>query len=93
VSDWRTGILTENWRTEAVGGASEAPTYKALRTKNYLWVKYVNGERELYDMRNDPYQLNSLDPKDNQRLVRTLNDQLDRLVTCDGPECRAAETG
>lgn len=93
VSGWRTGFLTENWRTDAVGGTSDAPTYKALRTQSFLWNRYVNGERELYDMRNDPNQLDSRDPKDDQRLVRRLNNQLDRLVTCDGPECRAAETG
>ena len=93
VSSWRTGILTENWRTEAVRGASEAPTYKALRTKNFSWVKYVNGERELYDMRKDPNQLKSLNPKNDRRLVRRLNGQLDRLGNCHGRKCRAAETG
>ena len=92
VSNWRTGILTENWRTDAVGGTSDAPTYKALRTENFSWVRYANGERELYDMRNDPHQLHSRDPSKNRSLVRGLNNQLDRLATCDGPECRAAET-
>jgi hypothetical protein len=33
------GELTENWRTEAVGGISDTPTYKALRTQNFLWVR------------------------------------------------------
>jgi N-acetylglucosamine-6-sulfatase len=92
VSNWRTGILTENWRTKAVGGMSDAPTYKALRTKSFLWVRYANGERELYDLRDDPYQLNSRDPSKNRSLVRGFNNRLDRLATCDGAECRAAET-
>lgn len=92
VSNWRTAILTENWRTDAVGGTSDAPTYKALRTKNFSWVRYVNGERELYDLRNDPYQLHSRSPSKNRSLVRGLNNRLDRLATCDGAECRAAET-
>ena len=92
VSNWRTGILTENWRTDAVGGKSDAPTYKALRTKNFSWVRYANGERELYDLRNDPYQLHSRDPSKNRSLVRGYNNRLDRLATCDGAECRAAET-
>jgi len=91
-SNWRTGILTENWRTEGVGGPSDAPTYKALRTQNFSWVKYVNGERELYDMRNDPYQVQSRDPSKNRSLVRRYNNQLGMLATCDGAECRAAET-
>jgi N-acetylglucosamine-6-sulfatase len=91
-SNWRTGILTENWRTDAVGGTSDAPTYKALRTKNFSWVRYVNGERELYDLRQDPYQLNSRDPSKNRSLVRGYNTRLDRLATCARAECRAAET-
>jgi N-acetylglucosamine-6-sulfatase len=91
-SNWRTGILTENWRTEAVGGISDAPTYKALRTKNFSWVRYVNGERELYDLRNDPHQLNSRDPSKNRSLVRRYNNRLEKLATCDGAECRAAES-
>ena len=92
VSNWRTGILTENWRTDAGGGMSDAPTYKALRTKNFSWVRYVNGERELYDMRDDPYQLNSRDPSHNRSLVRRYNNRIEQLATCDGAECRAAET-
>ena len=92
VSNWRKGILTENWQTNAVGGTSDAPTYKALRTKGFSWVRYVNGERELYDMRNDPYQLNARDPSKNRSLVRRYNDRLDKLATCAGAECRAAET-
>jgi N-acetylglucosamine-6-sulfatase len=92
VSNWRTGILTENWKTEAVGGTSEAPAYKALRTQNLSWVRYVNGERELYDLRNDPYQVHSRSPSKNRSVVRELNNQLDRLATCEGAECRAAET-
>ena len=91
-SNWRTGILTENWRTDGVGGPSNAPIYEALRTQNFSWVRYENGERELYDMRNDPYQLNSRDPSKNRSLVRGYNNRLDRLATCDGAECRAAET-
>src|SRR5829696_6129355 len=80
VSNWRTGVLTENWRTDAVGGTSEAPTYKALRTQNVPWVRYANGERELYDMRNDPHQLHSRDPSKNRSLVRGYNNRLDRLA-------------
>jgi N-acetylglucosamine-6-sulfatase len=92
VGNWRTGILTENWRTSGVGGPSDAPTYKALRTQEKLWVRYVNGERELYGLRSDPYELRSRNPKDNRRLVRGFNNQLDRLANCAGAGCRAAET-
>jgi N-acetylglucosamine-6-sulfatase len=93
VGNWRTGILTENWGTETAGGMSNAPTHRALRTKNFSWVRYANGKRELYDMRNDPYQVKYREPGDNQRLERRSNIQLERLFNCDGVKCRVAETG
>jgi N-acetylglucosamine-6-sulfatase len=92
VSNWRKAILTENWRTKGVGGPSEAPTYKALRTKGFSYVRYVNGERELYDLRKDPYQVNARNPRKNRSAVRAYNKRLDRLATCAGARCRAAET-
>jgi N-acetylglucosamine-6-sulfatase len=36
------------------------PTYCGLRTEPYSFVTYATGERELYDLVNDPYQLQSL---------------------------------
>jgi arylsulfatase A-like enzyme len=85
-SNWRSAFLEE-----AVANAVDRPAFKAVRTHKHLWVEYANGERELYDLRRDPHQLQSRSPKDNQRLVRGLNNQLDRLATCKGEGCRAAE--
>ena len=34
-----------------------APVYAGLRTARYLYVEYTDGERELYDLRSDPYEL------------------------------------
>ena len=92
VGNWRTGFLTENWRTKAQSRRNLAPSYKALRTRNFLWTRYANGERELYDMLKDPYQLNSRKPQSKPKLVRGLNNQLNKLQACDGAKCRAAET-
>src|SRR6476620_3065053 len=33
----------------------EEPTYKAIRTPRYVYVEYNDGEREMYDLQNDPY--------------------------------------
>src|SRR5918995_5123350 len=38
----------------------DSPPYLALRTERYLYLEYANGERELYDMQIDPYQLQNL---------------------------------
>ncbi|MDQ3055136.1 MAG: sulfatase [Actinomycetota bacterium] len=64
--------------------------YRGIRTEQWLYIEYEQtGERELYDMANDPYQLQSLhaDPAyDRQRLA--LADQLSALRDCAGEACR-----
>lgn len=36
-----------------------APGYDAIRTDRYLYVEYTTGDRELYDLQIDPYELQS----------------------------------
>ena len=36
------------------------PTYCAIRNQRYLYVKYVDGQEELYDLSTDPYELQNL---------------------------------
>ena len=68
-------------------------TYKAIRTPRYVYVEHFaradSGERELYDLRRDPFQLASKHDVDRYDDVRrALADRLDRLRRCDGAECR-----
>jgi N-acetylglucosamine-6-sulfatase len=35
-------------------------TFTGLRTERYKYVEYATGERELYDLRSDPYELRNL---------------------------------
>jgi N-acetylglucosamine-6-sulfatase len=70
------------------------PSYEAIRTPEALYVEYRNGDREFYDLKRDPAQLNnrywSLRPHRRRRLERTLN----RLRACRGQAgCWAAATG
>jgi N-acetylglucosamine-6-sulfatase len=53
--EWRDAILIEHLR-----GANPVPTYCAVRTDRYLFAAYGTGERELYDLSVDPYQLRNL---------------------------------
>jgi N-acetylglucosamine-6-sulfatase len=64
-------------------------TYRAVRTRRWLYVRYRGGERELYDLRRDPDQLTSLhaDPR-YRRTRRALARELWRLARCGGAECR-----
>ena len=49
---WRHALLIEHLR-----GTNPIPTYCAIRTSRYLFVSYITGERELYDLANDPFEL------------------------------------
>jgi N-acetylglucosamine-6-sulfatase len=64
-------------------------TYRAVRTERWLYVVYRSGERELYDLIDDPFQLHSRhnDPR-YAATRRALRRELDRLATCRGRICR-----
>jgi arylsulfatase A-like enzyme len=68
-----------------------SPPYLALRTVQYLYVEYANGERELYDMLADPYQLQNLATTADPALLADLATKLDQLRVCAGADCRDAE--
>ena len=36
------------------------PEYHGLRTDTYTYVEYLDGDRELYDLRHDPYELTNV---------------------------------
>jgi arylsulfatase A-like enzyme len=57
-------------------GAGNPPSYEAIRTRDSLYVEYATGEREYYDLRRDPFELDNLaatlPPARLQRLDRAL---------------------
>jgi arylsulfatase A-like enzyme len=68
----------------------EEPTFKAIRTERYLYAEYSSGERELYDLKNDPYELQSRDRAPAYARVRSrLAARLQKLENCAGASCRA----
>jgi N-acetylglucosamine-6-sulfatase len=75
--------------------AGEAPstrralTYRAIRTRRWLWVEYRGGIRELYDLARDPGELRSrhMDPR-YRRTRRALDRVLRRLAHCKDAGCR-----
>jgi arylsulfatase A-like enzyme len=71
--------------------AGRIPVFQALRTKDHLYVEYDTRERELYDLRQDPYQLQNQSGTAPASLVQSLQSQLDALRGCAGAKCRAAE--
>jgi arylsulfatase A-like enzyme len=66
------------------------PDYAGVRTTRYLYVEYINGDRELYDLAADPdemYNLAGTDPALEGRLANLVA----ALRVCRGASCRALE--
>jgi N-acetylglucosamine-6-sulfatase len=90
--------LPEGWRQAVRSGAWShrdwgRPGLEAVRTEEHLYVEYGTGERELYDLREDPYQLDNLYGTAEPELLQRLREQLAVLRGCSGVYCRAAEDG
>jgi N-acetylglucosamine-6-sulfatase len=47
------------WPTDrgVLAELNEPVRYSAIRTRRYLYARYADGERELYDLRSDPFEL------------------------------------
>ncbi len=64
--------------------------YRAIRTPRFKLVRYPGGERELYDLRRDPFEQRSLHKRKRYNaLQRRLGRKLTRLQRCRGAKnCR-----
>jgi N-acetylglucosamine-6-sulfatase len=67
------------------------PTFLGVRSMWHSYVEYENGERELYNIQADPYQLSNIPKRSNKKLHNHMACQLASLRSCAGAGCRAAE--
>lgn len=72
-------------------GVGGSPPFWAVRTETYKYVEYDNGERELYNLRTDPYELENIYEAADSSLVEDLKGRLEALRDCSGAGCREAE--
>lgn len=77
---------TDNLLVGVEGGA-----FRAIRGGDYVYVEYVNGEKEFYDLLNDPYQLENLAGRLSEETLGLLKARLAALKYCAAAECRALE--
>jgi N-acetylglucosamine-6-sulfatase len=71
-----------------------APVYQAVRTPRYLYVEYENGEKELYDLARDPYQLQNRQFDVGYLAIKAeLQRRLEALRSCAGASCRTRPAG
>jgi hypothetical protein len=86
---WRDGGL-EVGRDLLVDNMPGVTHFDAIRSRNFLYAEYQNGDRELYDLQKDPYELQSQHTNAAfDRIKNALAARLRNLVTCAGATCRA----
>ena len=94
-ADWRTGVLTQSLGESRPGDPDyepfAPPKFNALRTPQWLFTNYQTGERELYDLKNDPFEQVNIVRTANPVLLAQLQTQLDALSVCRGETCRIAD--
>jgi arylsulfatase A-like enzyme len=92
-AEWRKHVLVEFTRPADRSSAAQTPVpaYQALRTEQYTYVRYETGERQLYDLHTDPYQLRNLAATADPALVARLDQRLAGMVGCAGASCRQAD--
>ncbi|MDQ4062300.1 MAG: sulfatase-like hydrolase/transferase, partial [Actinomycetota bacterium] len=72
-------------------GPGPSPDFRAVRTETHKYVEYDNGDREIYDLRNDPYELESIHESADPSLLEDLQARLEELRDCAYEGCREAE--
>jgi hypothetical protein len=74
-------------------GSGNPGAFRAVRTESHKYVEHENGEKELYDLEADPYELENVYETSDASLIEDLKTRLEALRDCSGDECREAEDG
>jgi arylsulfatase A-like enzyme len=80
--NWRTDFLVELYRH--LPPQQNGDVIKALRTEHEVYVEYQSGPRELYDLRSDPDQLQSIYATADPSHIADLSARLAELATSQG---------
>ncbi|HZC71731.1 MAG TPA: sulfatase [Jatrophihabitans sp.] len=100
-ADWRTLALVEHHGQDFTqfpgdpdvepGSERNIPSYNAMRSAQFTYVHYQNGQREYYDRTVDPYELDNIAGTLSAEQLSTLDEWLAALTNCHGAaECWAA---
>lgn len=80
--DWRDSFLIE-YNSDTVFPRLVKMGYKAVRTPRWKYIQFneLEGMHELYDVQNDPYEMeNLIDQPESQATIKTLQTELKRLM-------------
>ncbi len=84
-------LLHENqlaWNRPLLLGVPVNASYVGVRTDRYMYARYASGEEELYDLQEDPFELQSLhDDPASVSVKASMARLLSTLQTCAGRTC------
>jgi arylsulfatase A-like enzyme len=86
-------VLHESFQTRSGvkqhGIANGPGTHTGVRTERYVYIRYLDGFEELYDLETDPDQLTNVADKPSRQVLRAqLEARLEVLEDCAGATCR-----
>ncbi|MGI8713806.1 MAG: sulfatase family protein [Solirubrobacteraceae bacterium] len=96
---WRNAVLVEHHGPafdrddpdRQTGQSGNPTTYEAMRTPQFLYVEYRNGQRSFYDLRADPYELHNIIWSLSATRLAQLHSELAGLQNChSGAACWSA---
>ncbi len=95
---WRQNLLLAHSLVPGPTPATPAPSsdffvteFRGLRTLAFMYAGYAAGERELYDLAADPYQLDNQASRTDPAYLHTLATRVAALSTCSAADCRLLE--
>ena len=80
--DWRTAFLIQ-YNTDTVFPRVHRMGYRAIRTRQWKYIRYneLDGMDELYDLQNDPYEMdNVINRSDATATLKRLRSELHKLL-------------
>lgn len=67
------------------------PPLRGFRTQDMSYVEYITGEKELYNLKTDPYELSNLASKADTKMIAALSARVAELAKCKAAACRTVE--
>jgi N-acetylglucosamine-6-sulfatase len=95
--DWRQSALIEHHGPDRskndpdmpAPGSGNPTSYEALRSGEFVYVEYKDGEREYYNLARDPFERHNTYNRLNAKKRSRLHNELRALKGCSGKSCRA----
>ena len=89
----RKAFLIESWLGGGDPGEEDTgiSEYHGLRTRDAKYVEYATGERELYDLRSDPSEMENLAAVVSREILEGFSRVVAALKACKTSTCREAE--